>query len=201
MGTPKTQRAESESRPSSRQIACLTLLDEYDLKALSLSDDKRIRWFSEAVRVVKISILDGFKAKLEIDRICVYNRLRMHHSDPSSRRIRTEEIRGVVVPRQQTLYFSRAGKSHPKVLYEETAHSLVHPVSDRRDPQIVCLERYKCHLEIFEGLQGSECFGRMEPAEQRALKGLIRKLGSRCVVRGRTSLTPCRCTNVRGDSV
>lgn len=170
------------------------LLEEYSVNDVTLSSEE-LAWFSEAEKVVKLSITDGWKAKLLIGRICVYRRLRVQYHDTSGLLVRTEDTRGVVVPRLLTVYFSRTGKANQKVLYEETAHSLVHPVPDPADPKKTLWERYKCHLTIFEGLSTSAFFGELGKTGQRIVRGLILGLQPQCRVRlGDAVTNPCTCT-------
>lgn len=108
---------------------------------------------------------------------------------------RTEDTRGIVVPRLLTVFFSRAGKSNRRILYEEIAHSFTHPIPDPVNPQTIRWTRYKCHLEIFEGLRASTFFGVLSVTDQRIVRRFIKDLQTRCRVRLSSQITnPCTCT-------
>lgn len=179
---------------SGRRLDGRKLLEEYDLRVTALSHPK-LRWFSEAVRAVKLSIDDGYRAKLHhIDRICVYQELRMWYYSPSGARSRYEETRGVVVPKRRMIFFSRRGKIHSKVLYEETAHGLARPVPVTDEDEEIRFERYKCHLQIYEGLLRSLFSKRLGPSGRKKIERLSAFLKPRCRIRIESPPNQCTCT-------
>lgn len=169
-------------------------LEYFDLREQLSYDpsEPQLAWFVEAVQVVKTSINEGFFAKLRANYAAVYQRLRMHHEVRGQ--TSSEEIRGVVVPALKTIFFSRRGKLHLKVLYEETAHTLARPVPKPEVEGETQFERYKCHLQIYEGLQRSRFFSRLGVSGQREVRRLLKFLESRCRVRVPFPTDSCTCT-------
>lgn len=182
-----------EEPATGRTLEGQSLLEEYDLRYVSLLAPA-LEWFLTAIQAVRSSIADGLRAKLAIGQLCVYRRLRVQHASRSGTSAWTEEIRGVVVPELRTTFFTRQGQRNFKVLYEETAHSYVHPVSDSDDPGRTHFERYKCHLVIYNGLGKSAFFGRLSARGQREVNRLQSFLAPRCRVQDPHLTDPCSCT-------
>lgn len=170
-----------------------SLLEEYDLRYVSLLAPA-LEWFLTAIQAVRSSIADGLRAKLAIGQLCVYRRLRVQHASRSGTSTWTEEIRGIVVPELRTTFFARRGQRNLKVLYEETAHSYVYPVSDPDDPGRTHFERYKCHLMIYEGLCNSAFFVRLSKRGQQEVSRLRSFLTPRCRMKDPEVTDPCSCT-------
>lgn len=182
-----------EEPATGRTLEGQMLLEEYDLRYVSLLAPV-LGWFLAAIQTVRASIEDGARAKLAIGRLCVYRRLRVQHASRAGLPARTEEIRGIVVPELRTTFFTQRGKANLKVLYEETAHSYVHPVPDPDDPECTRFERYKCHLVVYEGLCMSAFFSRLSYRGQSEVRRLRSFLKSRCRVKDYPVTDPCSCT-------
>jgi len=176
-----------------RTLEGQALLEEYDLRYVSLLVSA-LEWFLAAIQTVRASIEDGIRAKLAIGRLCVYRRLRVQHASRPGSPTWTAEILGIVVPALRTTFFTRRGQRNLKVLYEETAHSYVHPVSDSDDPERPHFERYKCHLVIYDGLCNSVFFARLSKRGQQEVGRLRSSLLPRCRMKDPDVTHPCSRT-------
>ncbi len=176
-----------------RRLEGKRLLEEYDFQKYPIFTEKS-KWLAEAEQVVRFSIEGGYEAKLVIKRVSVYRRLRMQHHALEAGTASFGEIRGVVVPRVKTIFFSNHGRHDPKVLYEEMAHGLAHPVLGSARRENARFERYKCHLQIYEGLARSEFFPRMWFFQRKEIYRLLAHLQVRCRLRLLDLPHPCTCT-------